>query len=138
MLFSLQNAAQSFQWVMDRVCAGLESFLFIYLDDILVASKTACEHRHHLQLLFKCLSDYGIVINHSKCQCSKCQCSKCQFGVCSLEFLGHHISVNGITPLPSKVEFITDFSAPTYNKSLLEWLGMVRFYHSFIPNEDFA
>ena len=49
-------------------------------------------------------------------------------------FIGHHISADGITPLPSKVEAITHFPAPTNSKSLPEWLGMVNFYHRFIPH----
>ena len=67
-----------FQRLIDDVIRGL-TFVYAYLDDLLVASPTEEEHETHLRLLFKRLAKYGIVINSSKCQ----------FGVRSLTFLGH-------------------------------------------------
>jgi len=79
MPFGLKNAAQAFQRFMDQVCWGLEDFLFVYIDDILVASSDAKEHRRHLHLLFQRLAEHGLVVN----------IAKCTFGVESIDFLGH-------------------------------------------------
>ena len=50
--FGLRNAAQAFQQVIDTVCQGLES-IFMYIDNILVASTDVESHRHRLRQLFK-------------------------------------------------------------------------------------
>jgi len=65
MPFGLKNAAQAFQRLMDTVCHGLD-FAFIYIDDILVASKDVETHKEHLRLLFQRLQEYGLVITSPK------------------------------------------------------------------------
>ena len=67
MPYGLWNTAQTFQRFMDQVCLEL-FFVFVYMDDILVASNTPEEHDHHLQTFFTRLSQYGLVINPDKCQ----------------------------------------------------------------------
>ncbi|XP_076066094.1 uncharacterized protein LOC143039738 [Oratosquilla oratoria] len=52
----------------------------------------------------------------------------------SLDFLGHRISTAGLYPLPQKVDTITDFPQPTSVKMLRQFLGIVNYYHRFIPN----
>ncbi|GFO39151.1 Gag Pol polyprotein, partial [Plakobranchus ocellatus] len=88
MPFGLKNVAQSFQHLMDGVLRDVP-FAFFYLDDILVASHSPKEYSQHLQYLFTLLSSNGLVINKAKCI----------FGADELDFLGHHISADGITPL---------------------------------------
>ena len=120
--FGLKNAAQVFQRLMDTVCQGLE-FTFVYIDDILIASEDEEMHKAHLRQLFQKLQEYGLVIN----------VSKCQFGRDTIDFLGHHITDTGIAPLPDKVSAITQYAQPTTVKGLQEFIGMVNFYHRFIP-----
>ena len=67
MPIGLKNAAQTFQRFMDSVLQDLD-FVFVYLDDILVASRNREEHRHHLDILFKRLQDFGLVVKTEKCQ----------------------------------------------------------------------
>lgn len=122
MPFGLKNAAQAFQRLMDTVCIGLD-FVFVYLDDILVASGSQSEHMRHLRLVFERLQQHGLVIN----------AAKCQFGRSDLDFLGHHVNCKGITPLPDKVLAIRNFPKPDTVKGLQEFLGMVNFYHRFVP-----
>ncbi len=69
------------------------------------------------------LKQYGVVINPAKCQ----------FGVQSLEFLGHLVDRHGVHPLPVKVQAIRDFPRPTTQRKLREFLGLVNFYHRFLP-----
>ena len=123
MPFGLKNAAQTFQRLMDSVCQGLD-FAFVYIDDILVASKDPETHKHHLRLLFQCLQEHGLVVN----------VAKCQFGRTQLDFLGHHISSSGISPLPERVEAITQLQQPATVKELQEFVGMVNFYTRFLPS----
>jgi transposase InsO family protein len=122
MPFGLKNAAQAFQRLMDTVCAGLD-FAFVYLDDILVYSHDEQEHFAHLRTLFSRLAEHGLVINPSKCQ----------FGMHAIAFLGHQINHQGIFPLPDKVLAIQNFPQPTSVKALQEFVGMVNFYHRFVP-----
>ena len=107
---------------MDTVCSGLD-FLFVYLDNILVASVDMETHLQHLRLLFDRLSQHGLVIN----------VAKCQFSCNEVDFLGHRITRNGILLLPDKVAAITNFPKPSTVEGLREFLGMVHFYNRFIP-----
>ncbi len=52
MTFGLRNAGNTFQRWMDRILGGLD-FVFTYLDDVIVASRSDTEHLHHLHLLFQ-------------------------------------------------------------------------------------
>ncbi|BHF60044.1 hypothetical protein SprV_0100300500 [Sparganum proliferum] len=123
MPFGLGNAAQTFQRFIDRVLRGLP-FVYAYIDDLLVASRNAEEHKEHLALVFDRLDQFGVVINPSKCV----------LGVPSLDFLGHHVDAQGLRPLSSKVEAIRDFPPPTSKRQLQRFLGMVNFYRRFLPN----
>ncbi|CAH8604747.1 unnamed protein product [Schistosoma rodhaini] len=123
MPFGLKNAAQTFQRFMDEVTRGLD-FVFVYIDDVLIASSSTEEHIQHLHTLFERFKSYGVVINPSKCI----------FGASSLEFLGHHIDSQGIKPLEDKVKAITSYPEPTSVKSLRRFLGTCNFYRRFLPN----
>ena len=123
MPFGLKNAAQTFQRLMDSILQDLD-FLFVYLDDILVASKSPEEHKRHLVLLFDRLQDHGLVI----------KLEKCQFGVSEIDFLGHRVNKDGIRPLPAKVKAIQTYPKPVDVKALERFIGMVNFYHCFIPH----
>ena len=116
-------AAQSFQRFMDSFFRDLP-FVFVYIDDILVASKDEAEHHRHLETIFQRLADNGITIN----------AAKCLFAVESLDFLGHHISSARIRPMAAKVADIREFPQPESQRQLCRFLGMVIFYHRFIPN----
>ena len=120
--FGLRNAAQAFQRLMDRVGGDLD-FIFIYLDDVLIASTTLDEHVKHVETLFDRLEQYGLVVNPDKCI----------FAVPELEFLGHHISAAGSAPLPEKVEAVAAFPQPSTVLDLMQFTGMVNFYNRFIP-----
>ena len=123
MPFGLRNAAQTFQRFMDQVLRGLP-FAYDYIDDLLIASRDSEEHKRHLRMVFERLQHYGIVINPSKCV----------LGVPQLQILGHQIDSKGIRPLSDKVEAVKEFPLPTTARKLREFLGLVNFYHRFLPN----
>ena len=89
MPFGIRNAAQTFQRFIDQVLHGLE-FVYVYIDDVLIASADQTQHQVHLRQVFSRFEQHGIIVNPAKCV----------LGVVDLEFLGHKINQDGISPLP--------------------------------------
>jgi len=100
------------------------TYVFVYLDDILVASPSSQQHLDDLRAVFARLKQHGLVINPAKCQ----------FGVAEIDFLGHRMNSAGIAPLLNKIEAITSFPRPQTQKQLQRFTGMINFYHRFLPN----
>ena len=128
MPFGLKGAAQMFQRLMDSVLRDMP-LLFVYLDDILVASASADDHLTHLRQLFRRLSEHGL-IEHGLIV----NLAKCEFGRSSITFLGHHVTPQGAVPLPARVDAVAGFPRSRAVKSLQEFLGMVNFYNCFLPH----
>ncbi|BHF69369.1 hypothetical protein SprV_0301241300 [Sparganum proliferum] len=116
----LQVPSQRFA---DHVLRGLP-FVYAYIDDMLVASHNAEEHKGQLAFMFDLLDKFDVTINPSKCV----------LGVYSLEFLGHHVDSEGLHSLSSKVEVIRDFCPPASKRQLQRLLGMVEFCRRLLPN----
>ncbi|UYV83545.1 hypothetical protein LAZ67_23001432 [Cordylochernes scorpioides] len=123
MSFGLRNATATFQRFMHEVLRNLD-FAFVYLDDILVASKTEEEHYSHLEILFSRLNTYGLRIN----------LSKSKFLVQEIDFLGYLITSHGVKPLPTKVKAILEYKKPKTVHELRIFLGMLNFYRTFLNN----
>ena len=117
MTFVWNNAGQTFQRFIDEVTRGL-SFCYVYIDDILIFSRSKAEHRQHLKLLFKRLTQYGLVIN----------LNKCNFGQLEVQFLGYSVSATGIRPPTDRVQAILDYSLPKTAEGLRRFLGLLDFY----------
>lgn len=123
MPFGLKNAGMSFQRLMDRVLSGLP-FVFVYIDDILVASPDRSTHMEHLRAVLQRLQSAGLVLN----------IDKCVFAQPTVDFLGHRLSAAGSFPLQDKVAAILKHPAPNTVKELQQFLGMVNFYRKFLHN----
>ncbi|UYV80710.1 hypothetical protein LAZ67_19001480 [Cordylochernes scorpioides] len=107
-IFSKIDLVKAF---MDEVAKGLD-FVFVYIDDVLIASKNENDHIQHLHTIFKRLSGHGLAVN----------ISKSVFGKPSLEFLGHIIDNKGIKPLAEKIRIVKNFLnliRPVNSKDLL-------------------
>lgn len=122
MPFGLRNAGQTFQRFMNSLFNGFD-FVFVYIDDILIASPTKELHLEHLQRVFNRLAEYDIKIKPTKCA----------LGLSTIDFLGHTISDKGITPCSKKVEAIQSFPTPHSLKQLQRFVGMINYYHRFLP-----
>ena len=122
MPFGLRNAAQTFQRFIDDVCRDLD-FVFVYLDDILIASSSLTEHLLHLRTLFERLSSHGLVINPTKCE----------FGKPEVNFLSHTINAYDIRPHLTRVEAVRTFPVPQDKRALHQFVGLVNYYHRFVP-----
>ena len=119
MPFGLRNAAQTFQRYIHGIL-GQFNFSFAYLDDIIIASESPEEHHIHLEQVVQQLANFNISINFSKCI----------LGVTEINFLGYHVSKDGIKPLSDKVEVIKNLEPPNTIKELRRFLGMINFYRS--------
>ena len=117
MPFGLWNAAQTFQRFMEHspITTSQWGLWGIYICKI------------HLHMVFECLQDHGILTKNVKMWIRH-----------STQFLGHQIDSQGIRPLPDKVhvQAAKEFPQPTttYTCKLREFLGLVNFYHRFLPN----
>jgi hypothetical protein len=107
---------------MDRILAGLD-FIFVYLDDIVIGSCSMEKHLQHLRVLFQRFQAAGLVINQEKSV----------FGDEEVEFLGHHVNATGVEPIASHVADILEHPQPTTVKELQGFLGVITFYHHFVP-----
>lgn len=123
MPFGLCNAAQTFQRFMNHVFHDLD-FVYVYIDDICIASKGEEEHKRHLELVFQRLQQYDLKIN----------LAKCELGKSSVLFLGHTVDANGITPPTDKIEAIVNFNKPNKSFELRRFLALMNFYRRFLPD----
>jgi len=102
--FGLTNAPATFQHMMNSVLAPhLDKFALVYLDDILIYSKSVEEHKVHLAAVLSLLEKHNLFAKRSKCA----------FGLSSVEFLGHVVSGDGIKVDPNKVRAVEDWPRPT-------------------------
>ena len=122
MPFGLRNAGNTFQRMMDRLGVDLP-FVFIYLDDILIASPDMATHERHIRQVLERLRQFGLIINPAKCLWAKK----------SVPFLGHEVTAGGITPLDRHVDAVKHFPTPTDVPSLQRFLGLVNYFRRFIP-----
>lgn len=123
MPFGLRNAGQTFQRFIDQVLKGLP-FVFKYIDDIQIASKSHDEHIEHLRIVFERLRKHELRIN----------ASKCEFGKSEIHFLGFTINKHGIKPTSEKVETVQKIELPKITKDLRTFIASLNFYRRCIPN----
>ena len=121
MPFGLRNTGQTFQRLMDDILCGLP-FVFVYLDDVLIASRTHEEQVQHLQQVLTIFKQHGLVLNGEKCA----------LGASAVDYLGHKVTAEGISPLPDRVAAIKKFPQPSTVQQLQTYLGMLNFYRRFI------
>ena len=121
--FGLAQAPSYFQQLMNQVLQGLD-FAIAYLDDIMIFSNNELEHLQHLETVFKRLQNVGLKLKESKCDFFRSQ----------IHYLGHMLLADGIQPLPEKLDSITNMPAPENQTEVKQFLGLVGYYHKFIPH----
>ena len=125
MPFGLSNSPATFQRAMERCMGDLHlSKCLIYLDDVIIFSKTFEEHLERLEAVFRRLSEFGFRLKPSKCQ----------FLQREVRYLGHLISEKGIQVDPEKVECVKRAKPPKSKPELQSFLGFVGFCRKFIRN----
>ncbi len=125
MPFGLKNAPSDFQRLMEIILHDLNwKICLVYIDDIIVFSKTFEEHLENLQLVFTALENANLRLKPKKCAFLKP----------SIQFLGYVISEKGIEVDPEKVRAVQETEYPKDVKQLQQFLGMVQWLRRFVPN----
>nr|GEZ28124.1 putative reverse transcriptase domain-containing protein [Tanacetum cinerariifolium] len=128
MPFGLTNALAVFMDLMNRVFHKyLDKFVIVFIDDILVFSKTREEHEDHLRIELEILHQKKLYAKYSKCD----------FWLGQVAFLGHIVSADGITMDHAKVEAITKSPRPMMVTEVRNFLGLAGYYRRFMKGFSF-
>ncbi|GJP31060.1 hypothetical protein CLOM_g8308 [Closterium sp. NIES-68] len=121
--FGLTNVPATFQILMNSVLAMfIGSFIVVYLDDILVYSRTPEEHLEHLLKIFEVLQKEQLYAKQSKWG----------FFLPEVKFLGHIVSAIGVRTYPKKIASVQQWTTPTSVKEQHSFLGFAKYYRRFV------
>nr|XP_018630035.1 uncharacterized protein LOC104107271 [Nicotiana tomentosiformis] len=123
MSFGLTNAPAAFMDLMNKVFKSfLDAFVIVFIDDILVYSRSQKEHESHLRTVLQILKDrqlYAIFFKY-------------EFWLDTVTFLGHVVSKEGIRVNPQKIEAFKSCPRPTTPTEICSFLGLAGYYHHFV------
>ncbi|XP_039056314.1 uncharacterized protein LOC120199222 [Hibiscus syriacus] len=123
MPFGLTNAPAAFMDLMNRVFRPyLDQFVVVFIDDILIYSRTEAEHDEHLKIVLRTLREHRLYA----------KLSKCEFWLQEVSFLGHIISARGVQVDPSKIEAIINWKRPKNISEIRSFLGLAGYYRRFV------
>lgn len=127
MPFGLCNAPATFQRVIEQALRGLQwQITVLYLDDIIVYSRTFTDHLKNLETVFERLDSANL----------KLKAKKCKFFTKEVTFLGHIISEKEVKTDPDKTAAVANWKIPSNVSELRSFLGLASYYRRFI--KDFA
>ncbi|KAA0046134.1 ty3-gypsy retrotransposon protein [Cucumis melo var. makuwa] len=125
MSFGLTNAPAVFMDLMNRVFREfLDTFVIVFIDDILIYSKTEAKHEEHLRMVLQTLRDNKLYAKFSKCE----------FWLKQVSFLGHVVSKAGVSVDPAKIEAVTGWTRPSTVSEVRSFLGLAGYYRRFVEN----
>jgi hypothetical protein len=123
--FGLATGAQVLSRLLDRVFQDIKfEFVYHYPDDVVVYSKDFAEHLKHANIVFERLRKAGLTVKPQKVV----------FATKEISFLGHLVSQRGVKIKPERTRAISQFPAPRDAKIISRFIGMVNYYHKFIPH----
>ena len=123
MSFGLTNAPAAFMDLMNRVFRNfLDSFVIVFIDDILIYSKSEDDHMNHLRIVLQVLKDHQLYAKFSKCE----------FWLRSVAFLGHIVSSEGIEVDPKKTDAVKSWPRPLSPSDIRSFLGLAGYYRRFV------
>lgn len=122
--FGLCNSPPTFQAMVNRILKDyIDRFVLVYVDDILIFSRSEAEHKEHVRLVLEKLREAKLYANFKKCD----------FGKREVEFLGFRVSVDGILPANSKVDAVREWKVPTNVQEVRQFVGLAQHFRRFIP-----
>jgi hypothetical protein len=125
MPYGLTGAPATFQSVMNHILAPLlRKCVVVFIDDILIYSKTKEEHIQHVKQVFQLLQEHQFKVRLSKCSFAKQQ----------LHYLGHVLTPNGVSTDSSKVRDVQNWPSPQSVKEVRSFLGLVGYYRRFVQH----
>jgi hypothetical protein len=125
MSFGLMNARTHFMYLMNSIfMPELDKFVVVFIDNILVYSKSTEDHEEHLRVVLQRLWDHHLYTKFSKCE----------FWINEVSFLGHMISSEGIVVDPSKVRDVLEWELPKSVHQVRSFLDLAGYYRRFILN----
>ena len=123
MPYGLCNTPVTFQRLIQNCLGELNlTYALIYLDKVIVFSRTDEEHLHHLRVVFACFLEHGL----------KLKPSKCHFLQDEITFLGHEISADGMKPGTANLKAIAEMAPPKTYTEIQQFTGMTGFFRRFI------
>ncbi|TPX55998.1 hypothetical protein SpCBS45565_g08462 [Spizellomyces sp. 'palustris'] len=123
MPFGLTNAPAAFQRLINKILGPhYDDLVLAYLDDILVFSKTMEEHRKHVDIVLRVLTEHKLYVNPAKCM----------WGQPEVEFCGHIIRRNGAWITPSKIRAVQDWPELRSHHDVQRFLGLTNYFIDFI------
>jgi hypothetical protein len=127
MSFGLKDMPAYFMYLMNKVFMEyMDKFVVVFIDDILIFSKTEEEHEKHLRLVLEKVRSNKFYTKFSKCE----------FWLTKVTFLGHVISAGGVSVDPGKVKDVLNWMPPTTASEIWSFLGLAGYYRQFI--KDFS
>ena len=123
MPFGLTNMPAALMDLMNRVFRDyLDQFVAVFIDDILIYSKSVEEHEEHLRLVLGRLQREGLYAKFSKCD----------FWLEQVSFLKHIISKDGIAVDPEKIKAVAEWLTPKSVTEIRSFLGLAGYYRRFV------
>jgi len=125
MPFGLANAPSVFQRTMNKILAKVKNkFALVYMDDVLIPSRSFEEGLERLEEVLKTVSENGLTLN----------LSKCSFFRKEIDFLGFEISGDGIRPGARKIVAVQNFPTPKNVHEIRQFIGLASFFRRFVKN----
>ncbi|XP_027154906.1 uncharacterized protein LOC113754939 [Coffea eugenioides] len=125
MPFGLTNAHAAFMDLMHRIFKSyLDQFVMVFINDILVYSKTLEDYEKHLRVVLQTLVEHQLYAKFSKCE----------FWLKEVTFLGHIIFKDGIKMDPTKVEAVSKWKQPENPTEVRNFIGLAGYHWRFIKN----
>lgn len=125
MPFGLTNAPPTFQRAMDKIFKEyIDEFMNIYIDDIVIYSKTFEEHLEHIEKVLKRLREVNMMIKIKKCSWAKR----------NVEYLGHIVGNDGLKPSPRLIEKVENMKAPKSKRDVKSFTMLCSYYRKFVKN----
>ena len=123
MPFGLNNAPAIFMCLMNNVMHKyLDKFMVVFIDDILIYSKSKEEHEEHLKIVLQELGEHQLFAKFSKCDFFKDK----------IQYLGQVVTKEGIFVHPEKIQEIEDWSVPKDVTDVRSFMGITSYYQRFI------